>query len=106
MSNWSGIIGVIVALVILLAALLLSRLFFERGRKWRLSNGAQTIQAEIVDAEFWAAVDASDLSFAKEDYLVCRVRMDQWLIPSGLRTEYLILEVIEHLSPPKQVPLL
>ncbi len=84
----------------------IKRLFFERGRKWRLSNGAQTIQAEIVDAEFWAGVDASDLSFAKEDYLVCRVRMDQWLTPSGLRTEYIILEVIDHLSPPKQVPLL
>lgn len=84
----------------------IKRLFFERGRKWRLSNGAQTIQAEIIDDRFWAQIDASERSFAKEDYLVCRVRMDQWLTPTGLRTEYVILEVVEHLSPAKQDALL
>lgn len=79
----------------------IKRLFFERGRKWRLSNGAQTIQAEIEDESFWRRVDASEVSFAKEDYLVCRVRMDQWLTPSGLRTEYVIVAVEQHLPAPK-----
>ncbi|MFZ2996166.1 hypothetical protein [Sphingobium sp.] len=83
----------------------IKRLFFDRGRKWRLSNGAQTIQAEIEDEDFWARVDASDVSFAKEDYLVCMVRMDQWLSPSGLRTEYVIVRVEQHLPAPKQVAL-
>lgn len=80
----------------------IKRLFFDRGRKWRLSNGAQTIQAEIEDEAFWRRVDASDVSFAKEDYLVCTVRMDQWLTPSGLRTEYVIVKVEQHLPAPKQ----
>lgn len=80
----------------------IKRLFFERGRKWRLSSGAQTIQAEIDDQDFWARVDASQLSFSKEDYLVCIVRMDQWLSPSGLRTEYVIERVEDHLPAPKQ----
>jgi hypothetical protein len=84
----------------------IKRLFFERGRKWRLSNGAQTIQAEIVDEAFWSRVDASEESFAKEDYLVCNVRMDQWLSQTGLRTEYVILEVEEHIPAPKQVKLI
>lgn len=80
----------------------IKRLFFERGRKWRLSNGAQTIQAEIVDERFWQRVDASEETFAKDDYLVCVVRMDQWLGPSGLRTEYVVENVVDHLKPPKQ----
>lgn len=83
----------------------IKRLFFDRGRKWRLSNGAQTIQAEIDDEDFWARVNASEVSFAKEDYLVCRVRMDQWLSPSGLRTEYIIVKVEDHLPAPKQIPI-
>lgn len=28
-------------------------LYFEPGKKWRLSNGAQTIRAEITDTIFW-----------------------------------------------------
>lgn len=84
----------------------IKRLFFERGRKWRLSNGAQTIQAEIVDEAFWRRVDASEESFSKEDYLVCNVRMDQWLSQSGLRTEYVIVEVVEHIPAPKQANLI
>jgi len=83
----------------------IKRLFFDRGRKWRLSNGAQTIQAEIVDEEFWRRVNASDVSFSKEDYLVCTVRMDQWLSPSGLRTEYVIVRVEDHIPAARQEPL-
>jgi len=83
----------------------IKRLFFDRGRKWRLSNGAQTIQAEIEDEEFWRKVEASDVSFAKDDYLVCSVRMDQWLSPNGLRTEYVIERVEEHIPAPKQTKL-
>jgi len=80
----------------------IKRLFFERGRKWRLSNGAQTIQAEITDEAFWKKIDASEEAFSKEDYLVCIVRMDQWLSAAGLRTEYKVIRVEDHSSPPKQ----
>jgi len=80
----------------------IKRLFFERGRKWRLSNGAQTIQAEIEDEEFWSRVESSEVSFAKDDYLVCTVRMDQWFTATGLRTEYVIERVEEHIPAPKQ----
>jgi hypothetical protein len=80
----------------------IKRLFFERGRKWRLSSGAQTITAEIEDDAFWTRVDASQVAFAKEDYLVCVVRMDQWLSPAGLKTEYNIERVEQHIPSPKQ----
>jgi hypothetical protein len=80
----------------------IKRLFFDRGRKWRLSNGAQTIQAEIEDEDFWRRVEASEVSFSRDDYLVCTVRMDQWLSPNGLRTEYVIAKVEQHIPAPKQ----
>lgn len=80
----------------------IKRLFFERGRKWRLSSGAQTITAEIEDEQFWAKIDASQMAFAKEDYLICVVRMDQWFSSSGLKTEYTVEKVDQHIPSPKQ----
>jgi hypothetical protein len=80
----------------------IKRLYFERGKKWRLSNGSQTIMAAIEDDAFWRGVEASDVSFASSDYLVCQVRMDQWLSPAGLKTEFTIEHVDQHLPAPKQ----
>lgn len=34
----------------------IKRLYFERGKKWRLSNGSQTIMAAIEDESFWRAI--------------------------------------------------
>lgn len=79
----------------------IKRLFFERGRKWRLSSGAHTIQAEIEDDVFWRQVDLSEISFRKGDFLVCVVRMDQWLSPAGLRAEYSVVRVQEHIVAPQ-----
>ncbi len=80
----------------------IKRLFFEQRRKWRLSSGAQTIAAEIEDQQFWAKVDASQVAFAKDDYLVCKVRMDQWFSSNGLKTEYTVERVEQHIPLPKQ----
>jgi len=80
----------------------IKRLYFERGKKWRLSNGSQTIMAAIEDDAFWKSGEASDVSFASSDYLVCQVRMDQWLSPAWLKTEFTIKHVDQHLPAPKQ----
>lgn len=80
----------------------IKRLYFEPGKKWRLSNGAQTILAEITDTIFWERVRRAETAFTADDYLVCDVRMDQWLSPAGLRTEYVVERVMEHIPAPKQ----
>lgn len=80
----------------------IKRLYFERGKKWRLSNGAQTILAEIEDESFWGRVERAEVAFSADDYLACEVRMDQWLGPAGLRTEYIVEKVIQHIPAPKQ----
>ena len=84
----------------------IKRLYFEPGKKWRLSNGSQAIFAEIEDSRFWERVARSEEAFSANDYLVCNVRMDQWLGPSGLKTEYAIEEVVEHIPALKQPPML
>jgi hypothetical protein len=80
----------------------IKRLYFEQGKKWRLSNGAQTILAQIEDQEFWRKVELAEASFSSNDYLVCEVRMDQWLSETGLKTEYVVEKVQEHIPAPKQ----
>lgn len=79
----------------------IKRLYFERGKKWRLSNSAQTILAQVQDEEFWRLVEAAQVSFSADDYLVCEVRMDQWF-GVGLRTEYVVERVVQHIPAPKQ----
>ena len=80
----------------------IKRLHFEQGKKWRLSSGSQTIFAEIEDSQFWDRVARFEESFSAGDYLVCDIRIDQWLGSSGLKTEYAVERVVDHLRPPKQ----
>lgn len=81
----------------------IKRLYFERGKKWRLSNGAQTILAQIEDESFWMRVETAELAFSADDYLVCEVRMDQWFDGViGLKTEYVVIHVLDHIPSPKQ----
>jgi hypothetical protein len=81
----------------------IKRLYFERGKKWRLSNGAQTILAQIEDDAFWKRIEAADVAFSADDYLVCEVRMDQWFDGiAGLKTEYVVTQVLNHIPAPKQ----
>jgi hypothetical protein len=81
----------------------IKRLYFERGKKWRLSNGAQTILANIEDDVFWKRIVAAEVAFSADDYLVCEVRMDQWFDgTTGLKTEYVVVRVVKHIPAPKQ----
>jgi len=81
----------------------IKRLYFERGKKWRLSNGAQTILTNIEDEAFWKRIEAAEVAFSADDYLVCEVRMDQWFDGTiGLKTEYVVVRVVKHIPSPKQ----
>lgn len=81
----------------------IKRLYFERGKKWRLSNGTQSVLVHIEDKSFWKRIDAAEVAFSADDYLVCEVRMDQWFDGAvGLKTEYVVLRVLQHIPAPKQ----
>ena len=78
---------------------------FSEGKKWRLNTGdGNSVKATILDSDFQRRVDAHVERFGKDDYLVCRVTMNQYKTLSGnLKTEYIINKVEEHIPAAKQV---
>jgi hypothetical protein len=71
-------------------------LTFKEDNKWRLFDGNATIHAIMEDADFLARVDQNMETFAKNDILVCQVRIKQWQSNKGVKTEYLVEKVLEH----------
>jgi hypothetical protein len=77
-------------------ALSIVSLAFKEENKWRLSDGSSTIYAIIADSGFLKKVDENLISFSKGDVLMCRVRVTQWQDVSGVKTEYIVEEILEH----------
>jgi len=80
-------------------------LAFKDDNKWRLFDGQNGINVAIADDDFLKRVDANEEAFSKGDILVCRVLTKQWRTSSGLKTEHTVLEVVEHQSAARQIPL-
>lgn len=70
-------------------------LVFKQKNKWRLSDGTSTIPVTITDEKFLKKIDDGEF-FGKNDILVVRIRTKQWSTPDGLKTEYEVVEVIDH----------
>lgn len=81
-------------------------LAFKEDNKWRLFDGNTQISALIEDQSFLQRVDANQIAFAKGDILLCDVRVTQKRTAEGLRTEYVVEQVIEHRPAARQLPLL
>ena len=47
---------------------------FEGNHKWRFKDGDTLIEATVADRDFLRRVDSNEVSFAKGDVLVCRVK--------------------------------
>ncbi len=60
----------------------------------------------IKDEDFLKKVANDEISFAKNDILVCEIRIKQWQIAEGLKTDYELLKVIEHRPSFKRMKLL
>ena len=78
-------------------ALTITMISFAQGNKWRLSDGERTFFATILDEDFLNRVDARQEAFTKGDILRCRVQIQQWQTETGLRAEWTVLEVLEHI---------
>ena len=77
-------------------------LAFKEDNKWRLSDGQNQINATIADHGFLERINNNDIAFTKGDILVCRVQVEQWRTLDNLKTEYTILEVLDHQSAARQ----
>ena len=80
-------------------------LAFKEDNKWRLNDGTNAISATIEDADFLSKVDTNQISFSKGDILLCKVRVVQKQTDAGLKTEYTVVQVIEHRPGIRQIPL-
>ncbi len=76
---------------------------FAEGNKWRFYDGSQNFFAEILDEAFLIRVQNSEEAFAKNDILKVKIQVKQWLTNKGMKTEYFIVEIIEHRSVHQQL---
>lgn len=83
----------------------LAAVAFTDGNKWRLTDGERTFFAAIEDQQFIDRVSSDQVRFAKHDLLRVRLRVQQWRTDGGLRTEYSVGEVLEHIPAARPVPL-
>lgn len=86
-------------------ALSIRSLAFQEGNKWRLFDGQNNILATIDDRDFVKRVDLNIERFAKGDLLICEVRTIQTQGKDGLKTEHVVLRVVEHRPAPVQITL-
>lgn len=83
----------------------ISSMSFQDGNKWRLHDGQNSQLVAIADQDFLNRVNANDEVFAKGDILVCRVLFRQTRVGEGLKSEYTVLEVLQHQSAARQLNL-
>lgn len=78
---------------------------FEDNLKWRVSDGENNkYYVSIVDEAFMRELD-SGKAFAKGDILEVVFETTQIATSSGIKNEHRILEVIDHISKPQQLPI-
>ena len=87
------------------AAYSIVSLAFKDDNKWRLHDGNSTISVQMKDDIFRKKVEENLVSFSKADILRCRVKTIQWRSEDGLKTEYQVLEIIEHIPAARQMVL-
>lgn len=78
---------------------------FEKGLKWRLTDGNNTFWAKIEDEEFLAKVDDHDLVFGNGDMLRVRYYVQQVVKNGNLSSEYVVTKVLEVKEKPQQIQL-
>jgi hypothetical protein len=83
----------------------LAAVAFADGNKWRLTDGDRTFFAAVADNAFLDQVSRDEIRFAKHDLLRVRLRTQQWRTDGGLRTEYTVVQVTEHMAAARAVPL-
>lgn len=69
---------------------------FKEKNKWRFNNGGSTIHASISDEAFLQKIDSGLLRFGKGDLLKVKLKTIQFLAHTKLKTEFEVVEVIEH----------
>ncbi|MDE2769981.1 MAG: hypothetical protein OXI44_02200 [Bacteroidota bacterium] len=78
---------------------------FIRGNSWRLYDGSTLLYVKIEDSDFLERVDKGEISFRKDDFLLCDVRVMQMLVNDRLTTKHFVQKVIKHEQAAQQLGL-
>ncbi|HEV3278743.1 MAG TPA: hypothetical protein VG860_18135 [Terriglobia bacterium] len=78
---------------------------FDRKLKWRLFDGLRNFTAEMVDDEFWGAIDANQVRFSEGDQLRVMLRVQTYSVEGDLRQVRTVVKVLEHIPRLKPVRL-
>lgn len=81
-------------------------LSFKEDNKWKVTDGSDPFGVTIEDIDFLNQIANNEISFSKNDYLVCEVRERQFQTAKGLRKERSIIKVKEHKPAARQLKLL
>lgn len=71
-------------------------LSFKKDNKWRLTDDIEPFTADIKDVGFLNKIANDEISFGKNDYLICNVQVRQTMTEKGLKKERTIIKVLEH----------
>lgn len=80
-------------------------LAFKENNKWKISDGSNDYYVTIKDFGFLQRVQKDVESFSIGSLLRLKLRTIQLKTDTGLRTEYEVVEVVEHISSHKQMNL-
>ena len=78
---------------------------FQESNKWRVTDGSQPFYASLADQQFLTKIMTSQERFGRGDILKVRLHTRQYRTDEGLRTDHTILEVLQHIRGPQEVPL-
>lgn len=79
---------------------------FKKDNKWKFNTGGAGFFASIEDTAFLSQVESGTELFGKGDYLTAQVNVKQFISMGSLKTEYTIIQVLDHKRPPSQSSLL
>lgn len=77
---------------------------FEHG-KWKFSNGTSQFFANIEDADFIKSVIENKTQFGSTDVLKVKMRTNRKFTRDGLKSEFIIEKVLEHIKDSQQIEL-
>lgn len=78
---------------------------FEKGNKWRLTDGNNTFWAKIKDQDFLNQVENGSISFTNGDMLRIRYYIQQTVKNDTLSSEYIVTKVLELKKRTQQISL-